>query len=105
MGLTFEWTIKLGDVLTMFGAVCVAAAFLYNRGGKEAGEHMTLRTLSEEIRGMKTKFEGFGETLQKIAVQETKIELLMKWYDELRHGEGFIQSDVRRGNVDGEYKR
>jgi hypothetical protein len=53
---------------------------------------------------MKTEFKTFSETLQKIAVQETKIELLMKWYDELRHGDGFVQGP-RRANVDGQYKR
>jgi len=100
MGLTFEWTVKLGDILTLFGAVCVAAAFLYNRGGKEAGEHMTLQTLSEEIKGMKNEFKGFGETLEKVAIQEVKIGLLMKWYDELRRGVGFIPGP--RG-VDREY--
>ena len=109
MGLTFEWTIKLGDLLTMFGAVSVAAAFLYNRGGKEAGDHMTLRSLSEGFKELKkevkAEMKSFGDTLQTIAVQETKIDLLMKWYDELRRGEGYVQSDVRRGNIDGEYKR
>ncbi|MCK1718856.1 hypothetical protein [Bradyrhizobium sp. 141] len=104
MGLTFEWTVKLGDILTMGGAIMVAAAFLYNRGGKEAGDQMTLRALSKEFGKMQTEFKAFSETLQKIAVQETKIELLMKWYDELRHGEGFIQGP-RRANVDGMYKR
>lgn len=104
MGLTFEWTVKLGDILTIGGAIMVAAAFLYNRGGKEAGDQMSLNTLSAEFKEMKTEFKTFSETLQKIAVQETKIELLMKWYDELRHGDGFIQGP-RRANVDGEYKR
>jgi hypothetical protein len=49
MGLTFEWTVKLGDILTMGGAVMVAAAFLYNRGGKEAGDSMTLQALAKEF--------------------------------------------------------
>lgn len=104
MGLTFEWTIKFGDILTLVGAAMVVAAFLYNRGGKEAGDQMTLNALSKEFTEMKTEFKAFSDTLQKIAVQETKIELLMKWYDELRHGEGFIQGP-RRANLDGEYKR
>jgi hypothetical protein len=104
MGFSFEWTVKLGDILTMAGAVMVAAAFLYNRGGKEAGDQMTLRALSKEFSEMKTEFKAFSDTLQKIAVQETKIELLMKWYDELRHGEGFVQGP-RRSNLDGEYQR
>jgi hypothetical protein len=88
----------------MAGAVMVAAAFLYNRGGKEAGDSMTLQALSKEFTEMKKEFKAFSDTLQQIAVQETKIELLMKWYDELRHGEGFIQAP-RRANIDGEYKR
>lgn len=104
MGLTFEWTVKLGDILTMGGALMVAAAFLYNRGGKEAGDQMTLRALSKEFKEMKTEFKAFSETLAKIAVQETKIELLMQWYDELRRGVGFIQ-EPRRSNIDGEYHR
>jgi hypothetical protein len=104
MGLTFEWTVKLGDLLTMGGALMVAAAFLYNRGGKEAGDQMTLRALSKEFKEMKTEFKAFSETLAKIAVQETKIELLMQWYDELRRGVGFIQ-EPRRSNIDGEYHR
>lgn len=103
MGLTFEWTVKLGDILTLAGAFFVAAAFLYNRGGKEAGDQMTLTALSKEFTEMKGEFKTFSDTLQKIAVQETKIELLMKWYDELRHGTGFVQ-EPRRAN-DGEYKR
>ena len=101
MGLTFEWTVKLGDIFTMGGAFVVAAAFLYNRGGKEAGDKMTLNTLATSFEKLETEVKGFGETLKKIAVQETKIELLMKWYDELRRGEGFITAS-RRG-VDGEH--
>jgi hypothetical protein len=104
MGLTFEWTVKLGDVLTLAGAFFVAAAFLYNRGGKEAGDQMTLTALSKEFTEMKSNSKRSAIRLQKIAVQETKIELLMKWYDELRHGNGFVQGP-RRANIDGEYTR
>ena len=104
MGLAFEWTFRAGDIFALVGGLSVAAAFLYNRGGKEAGDQMTLQALSKEFTEMKTEFKAFSETLSKIAVQETKIELLMKWYDELRHGEGFIQGP-RRSNVDGEYHR
>ncbi|MCK1430916.1 hypothetical protein [Bradyrhizobium sp. 87] len=99
-----EWTFKPGDFFTLVSALIVAAAFLYRRGGKEAGDSMSLKSLAKELAEMKTEFKTFSETLQKIAVQETKIELLMKWYDELRHGDGFVQGP-RRANVDGQYKR
>lgn len=105
MGFAFEWTVKLGDIFWLVGALSMAGAFFYKRGGKEAGDDMTLKALSKQFSEMKTEFTAFRETLQKIAVQETKIDLLMKWYDELRRGEGWVQSDMRRGNIDGEYKR
>jgi hypothetical protein len=104
MGLAFEWTFRIGDVFAMVGGLSLAAAFLYNRGGKEAGDQMTLNALSKEFVEMKAEFKTFSDTLQKIAIQEMKIDLLMKWYDELRRGEGYIQ-EPRRANVDGEYKR
>jgi hypothetical protein len=103
MGMGFEWVFKPGDFFTLVSALIVAAAFMYRRGGKEANDSTTLKALAKELGEMKTEFTAFRETLQKIAVQETKIDLLMKWYDELRRGEGWLQD--RRANVDGEYKR
>lgn len=101
MGFSFEWTVKFGDVLTLIGALAVAASFLYKRGGQEAGVALTLEALAKEFTEMKTEFKGFAETLQTVAVQEVKIGLLMKWYDELRHGQGFVRGT--RTSVDGEY--
>lgn len=101
MGIAFEWTVKFGDVLTMFGAFAVAAAFLYRRGGQEVAVKLTLEALTRELTEMKKEFHAFSETLQKVAVQEMQIGLLMKWYDELRRGEGFIKGS--RG-IDREYR-
>ena len=100
MGIGFEWTVKLGDVLTILGALGVIAAFLHKRGGQETGAQLTLEAMSRELTEMKTEFKEFSETLKQVAVQEVKIGLLMKWYDELRHGEGFVKGP--RG-IDREY--
>ncbi len=89
--ISFEWTIKLGDVLTLAGACAVAAAFLYRRGGQEAGVQITLEALTKQLTEMKTEFKAFAETLKEVAVQKEQIRLLMKWYDELRHGDGFVR--------------
>jgi hypothetical protein len=102
MGLGFEWTVKFGDVLTVLSALFILAAFLHKRGGQEVGVQVTLEALTRELTEMKTEFKEFGDTLKKVAIQEVQINLLMKWYDELRHGEGFVQG-VR--GVDREYPR
>ena len=90
MGFGFELTIRAGDVLTFIGGIFVAAAFLYRRGGDDATIKVTLKTMMEEFSEMKSEFKGFSETLNKVAIQEMQIGLLMKWYDELRRGKGII---------------
>jgi len=61
---------------------------------------LTLKALTKELTEMKTEFKAFSQTLEKVAVQEMQIGLLMKWYDELRHGDGFVRGT--RG-IDREY--
>ncbi|QPF81693.1 hypothetical protein IC762_17880 [Bradyrhizobium genosp. L] len=100
MGISFEWTFRIGDILTFFGALSVAAAFLYRRGGDETRTRLMLEALKDEIKEMKTEFKAFGETVKQVATQGVQIGMLMKWYDELRRGEGFVKG--ARG-VDREY--
>jgi len=90
MGLTFEWTFRAGDILTFIGGCVVAAAFLYRRGGDDADLKSAVGTCLKEISAMKAELSEFGKAMTKLAVQETKIDLLMKWYDELRRGKGII---------------
>jgi hypothetical protein len=86
----FEWTFRAGDILTFIGGLGVAAAFLYRRGGDDASLKAAMARCLEEISEMKSELAEFGKAMTKLAVQETKIDLLMKWYDELRRGKGII---------------
>lgn len=91
MGIAFEWTVKFGDLLTMGGALVVAMSILYRRGRNEATSDAILTRLVEDFREMKEEFKTFSSTMAKVATQESQIGLLMKWYDELRRGEGFVK--------------
>jgi hypothetical protein len=89
--MNFEWTFRAGDILTFIGGLSVAAAFLYRRGGDDISVKLSLKTMAEQMAEMKTELSEFGKAMTKLAVQETKIDLLMKWYDELRRGVGKIE--------------
>ena len=89
--LAFEWTFRAGDVLTFVGGVGVAAAFLYRRGSSDADLKNAVTACLKEISEMKVELSEFGKAMTRMAVQETKIDLLMKWYDELRNGKGIIK--------------
>lgn len=98
----FEWTFRAGDVLTFVGGLGVAAAFLYRRGGSDVELKLAVAACLKEISAIKAELSEFGKAMTKLAVQETKIDLLMKWYDELRRGEGFVKG--ARG-IDREYSQ
>ncbi len=97
----FEWTFRAGDVLTFIGGIAVAAAFLYRRGGSDTELKMAVSACLKEISAIKSELSEFGKAMTKLAVQETKIDLLMKWYDELRRGKGWVHGS---DGVDGECK-
>lgn len=89
--LSFEWTIKFGDVLTMCSAVIVAGAILYRKGQAEATHNAILSRLVDDFDEMKKEFKAFSSVLSEVALQKMQIELLMKWYDEFRRGVGLIK--------------
>ena len=90
-GFTFEWTFRAGDILTFIGGIAVAAAFLYRRGSNDAELKAAVSACLREISEMKSELSEFGRAMTRMAVQETKIDLLMKWYDELRNGKGIVK--------------
>jgi hypothetical protein len=99
--MIFEWTFRAGDILTFVGGLAVAAAFLYRRGGSDVELKLAVAACLKHISEIKLELSEFGKAMTRMAVQETKIDLLMKWYDELRRGEGWVKGDH---GVDREYK-
>lgn len=93
MGLSFEWTVKFGDILTLAGALLVAGSILYKRGIAEATNSAILSRLVEDFDEMKKEFKAFSAAMSEVATQKMQIGLLMKWYDELRRGVGIINKD------------
>lgn len=102
MGLTFEWTMKFGDVLTLIGALVVAGSFLYRRGGTETGVQVTLQQLALDFANMQIEIKKISDVLINQADQNRRIIHLEEDLRELRHGRGWVQGE--RG-IDREYIR
>lgn len=101
--MNIEWTFRVGDLFALVGGLAAAAAFLYRRGGSDLELKLAVSACLKEISEIKTELSEFGKAMTRLAVQETKINLLMKWYDELRRGKGWVQGHDASA-VDGEYK-
>jgi hypothetical protein len=100
-GIALDWSIRIGDLLTVGGAFMVALGLLYNRGKSDSLDTIHLEKTLEDLKDIKGEVKQQGETIAKIAIQEVQIRLLMKWYDELRRGIGYVKG--ARDGIDGEY--
>lgn len=102
MALNFEWTIRFGDLLTMGGAVIVAAGILLSRVRDGTKLETAVATAITEISELKNEFKEFSKILINQADQNRRIIHLEEDLRELRHGRGWVQGD--RG-IDREYMR
>lgn len=91
--MAFEWTIRFGDILTVGGALFVGFGILLRRTRSDADLSNAVKTALMEISEIKAELKEFARSMGQIAIQEVRINLLMKWYDELRRGKGRIVED------------
>lgn len=87
----FEWTIKLGDLLTMGGAIVVAGGIVISRVRDGTKLETAVTTAISEISELKKEFKKFGEILINQADQNRRIIHLEEDVREIRHGEGFVR--------------
>ncbi len=61
------------------------------KAGKSAGRvEAVLDHHTKSIEALARSLERIQPVLEQIAVQKNEIANLTKWYDELRHGEGYV---------------
>lgn len=91
MQLAFEWTIRVGDLLAFIGGLAIAAGFFYRRGRSEMSVQFLVTDLKGDVSNLEKEVKSLNATMTKFAVIENNVSLLMKWYDELRHGIGLVK--------------
>ena len=104
MAVDFDWTVRLTDIVTWVGLLGAGATYFINKGKEETVLEDSVKQALLELTEVKKQVTKFNEVASDFAVQKMQIALLMKWYDELRRGEGFVQARMQRGGTaDGEY--
>lgn len=94
-------TITLGTIVQIIEAIGIlVGGFVFMlRAGRATGKvEVLLREHHDDIVGLREELKELRPTLVAIAVQKTQIEnlttsvqQLVGWYDELRHGKGFVR--------------
>lgn len=81
-----DWTISVGNILTVLGMIGAAGGIMF-RLGKQAQQ---FAVFSGDMRDFKEDIKKQNEILTTLAVQENRLDLHDKQIDELRRGIGFI---------------
>mgnify|MGYP003387214218 CR=1 FL=1 len=105
--IDFSHTMTWGELWTGFSGLCIAASFLFRKGGDMAKLKMAVENALTEISELKQEVSQVGQILIKLAVQNEQLNnigqrmnMMDRRYDELRRGDGYIHGP--RG-VDKEY--
>lgn len=107
--IDFEWTVKLGDLLTVLGAAYVGSTLLYKRGSRDAQANSMAQGIAEEVEDMKSELKELAKVITELAVQDNKITnlssqitMVQRNVEDMRRGMGWVGSP--RDSVDGEYR-
>lgn len=74
-------------------AIIGGGAIFFMKAGRSAGRvEELLKVHHDDILNLQQDLKNLQPVLTTIAVQKEQIQNLVKWYDELRHGQGFIKA-------------
>lgn len=86
-----EYSISLGNVLTIFVVVGSVMALLYTMKGDITVVKHDIHYLQDSQRALTEAFAQLGKVLTQVAVQDQRIYMMEKRVDEMAHGKGLIQ--------------
>jgi len=92
--LNMDWTLNIGALLStglqvVVMAATVMAVFFGMRSEVRVLRH-DVRHIEERLEHLSEAFSQLGTILTQVAVQDTRINMIEKNIDDLRHGRGFV---------------
>ena len=95
--MTFDWTVSIGNVLTVIGFLGAAALFVFGMRGKLDLFGQRLVMIERQVGVVEKQLGKLSEAMIQLAVEKTRLDgiservnALDRRWDELRHGVGFI---------------
>lgn len=83
MGLAIEYTMTIGDMLTV---TCIVGGGLYALGIMKG----TVNDIREEIKDMQDDIKTFAQALIQMAVQKNRLDNIDRDIRDIKRGKGFI---------------
>lgn len=88
----FEFTITLGNILTIVSVVGAVMTFIWTMRGDINIVKNDIRYLQESQKALTEAFSQLGKILTSVAVQDTRLNMIEKKLDELAHGHDYVDA-------------
>lgn len=89
--MSFDWTINVGNILQMATMVGGGLWVIFSLKGDVRVLRHDISYLKQAQTSLGEAFKQLGTVLTQVAVQDTRLSMIEKSLDEMRHGHGFIK--------------
>lgn len=91
---SFDWTINVNTLVAVLGFIVTAfTVFASLKGDVRVLKH-DVSMVREQQKIINEAFSQLGKILTQVAVQDTRLSMMEKNIDELRHGQGFVRQTI-----------
>jgi DNA repair ATPase RecN len=87
-----DYTISIGNILTIVTIIGSVFALVYNMKGDIGLIKNDVFHLQKSQEALAEAFAQLGKILTQVAVQDNRLNMMEKRLDELSHGKGFVNN-------------
>lgn len=91
LGLTIDWTVSIGNILTIGALLATIVSVFYNMKFDIGVLRVGMKHLEDRQSLLNDAFTQLSKILTQVAVQDTRIAMLEKTMDDLKRGKGFVK--------------
>lgn len=86
-----DWSISVGNLLTILSMAVISIGVIWGMRSDIRAISQDIKYIQEKQQTLNEAFTQLGNILTKVAVQDTRLAMIEKNIDELRHGDGFVR--------------
>ena len=92
----FDWTVNLGNLIQIITVIAGSVWIFQSMKADIRVVRHDITYLKEAQRLLSEAFSQLGTILTQVAVQDTRLNMVEKYIDDLRHGQGYIRTNKEK---------
>lgn len=86
-----DWTVSVGNLIQIFSIIGAGLTMFFAMKSDLKVLRHNIKHIEQRQEAFNEAFRQLGTILTQVAVQDSRLSMMEKWIDELRHGRGLIK--------------